>query len=134
VDEAALDALAARSARLIACYGNNDGPALRRRLPEIAYAEVDGLRLAVVHETGPSTGRNERCEARFPDVGLVIFGHSHIPWGHDHRIRPALAESRLPYRSPPPALRHVHDRHRAERRLDRGNAAQHPTLIVRGWG
>lgn len=80
VDESALDALSARSARLIACYGNNDGPALRRRLPEIARAELDGLRVAVVHETGPSTGRESRCEARFPDIGLLVFGHSHIPW------------------------------------------------------
>ena len=80
VDEAALDALEARSARLIACYGNNDGPALRRRLPEVAYADVDGLRMAVVHETGQSTGRETRCAARFPDVDLLVFGHSHIPW------------------------------------------------------
>jgi putative phosphoesterase len=80
VDVATLDALSARSTRLIACYGNNDGPALRARLPEIARAEVDGLRLAVVHETGQSTGRTERCAARFPDVDLLVFGHSHIPW------------------------------------------------------
>ena len=80
VDVAALDALAARSARLVGCYGNNDGPALRARLPEIAYAELDGLRLAVIHETGPSAGRDERCAARFPDVDLLVFGHSHIPW------------------------------------------------------
>ena len=80
VDEAALDALTARSRSLIACYGNNDGPALRARLPEIAYATVAGLRIAVVHETGASTGRTERCAARFPDVDLLVFGHSHIPW------------------------------------------------------
>lgn len=80
VDEAALDALAARAATLIACYGNNDGPGLRARLPEIAYATLDGLRLAVVHETGPSQGREQRCAARFPDVDLLVFGHSHIPW------------------------------------------------------
>ena len=80
VDVAALDAIAARSTRLIACHGNNDGPALRARLPEIAYATLDGLRLAVVHETGQSTGRTERCAARFPDVDLLVFGHSHIPW------------------------------------------------------
>lgn len=80
VDEAALDAIEGRSARLIACYGNNDGAALRFRLPEIAYATLDGLRIAVVHETGPSTGRNERCAARFPEVDLLVFGHSHIPW------------------------------------------------------
>ena len=80
VDEATLDALAARSRSLIACYGNNDGPALRARLPEIGYATVAGLRLAVIHETGASTGRTERCAARFPEVDLLVFGHSHIPW------------------------------------------------------
>ncbi|GIF01476.1 metallophosphoesterase family protein [Paractinoplanes rishiriensis] len=80
VDAAALDALTARSARLIACYGNNDGPELRARLPEVAHANLDGLRLAVIHETGQSTGRTERCAARFPDVDLLVFGHSHIPW------------------------------------------------------
>jgi uncharacterized protein len=80
VDVPLLDALEARSARLIACYGNNDGPALRRRLPEIACADLDGVRLAVVHETGPATGREARCAARFPDADLLVFGHSHIPW------------------------------------------------------
>lgn len=80
VDEAALDALTTRSRSLIACYGNNDGPALRARLPETAYATVAGLRIAVIHETGASTGRTERCAARFPEVDLLVFGHSHIPW------------------------------------------------------
>jgi putative phosphoesterase len=80
VSEAALDALAARARRLIAVYGNNDGPALRARLPEVARADLDGLRLAVVHETGAAAGREARCAARFPDTDLLIFGHSHIPW------------------------------------------------------
>ncbi|GAA4467880.1 metallophosphoesterase family protein [Phytohabitans houttuyneae] len=76
----ALDALQARAARLIGVYGNNDGPALRARLPEVAHAELDGLRMAVVHETGPSAGREGRCAARFPGVDVLVFGHSHIPW------------------------------------------------------
>ncbi|WP_433724313.1 metallophosphoesterase family protein [Actinoplanes sp. CA-051413] len=80
VDVPLLDELTARSKRLIACYGNNDGPALRGRLPEIARAELDGLRLAVVHETGQATGREQRCTARFPDTDVLVFGHSHIPW------------------------------------------------------
>ncbi|WP_213008363.1 metallophosphoesterase family protein [Paractinoplanes toevensis] len=80
VDVATLDAISARATRLIACYGNNDGPQLRSRLPEIARAELDGLRLAVIHETGQSAGRTERCAARFPDADLLVFGHSHIPW------------------------------------------------------
>jgi len=80
VDVPLLDALESRAKRLIACYGNNDGPALRARLPEIARADLDGLRVAVIHETGPATGRELRCAAQFPDTDLLVFGHSHIPW------------------------------------------------------
>ncbi|MFJ9939605.1 metallophosphoesterase family protein [Streptomyces erythrochromogenes] len=79
-DEATLDLLESRSRRLVAVYGNNDGPALRRRLPEIARAELGGLRFAVVHETGPAAGRERRCAALFPDTDVLVFGHSHIPW------------------------------------------------------
>jgi putative phosphoesterase len=80
VDVPLLDELTARSKRLVACYGNNDGPALRARLPEIGRVEIDGLRLAVVHETGQATGREQRCAARFPETDVLVFGHSHIPW------------------------------------------------------
>jgi hypothetical protein len=80
VSESSLDALSARSARLVGVYGNNDGPALRARLPEVARVELDGVRLAVVHETGAATGRERRCAARYPDTDVLVFGHSHIPW------------------------------------------------------
>ncbi|MFI7539937.1 metallophosphoesterase family protein [Actinoplanes sp. NPDC049599] len=80
VDVPLLDELTARSKRLVGCYGNNDGPALRARLPEIGRVEIDGLRLAVVHETGPAAGRERRCADRFPETDVLVFGHSHIPW------------------------------------------------------
>ncbi|MEU0072804.1 metallophosphoesterase [Streptomyces sp. NPDC006332] len=80
VDTATLDLLESRSRRLVAVYGNNDGPLLRARLPEIARADLEGLRFAVVHETGPAQGREARCAARFPDADVLVFGHSHIPW------------------------------------------------------
>ncbi|SCL33217.1 hypothetical protein GA0070616_4665 [Micromonospora nigra] len=80
VDEPLLDAMSARSARLVGVHGNNDGPALRARLPEIARINLDGLRVAMVHDTGPRTRREHRCAARFPDCDLLVFGHSHIPW------------------------------------------------------
>jgi putative phosphoesterase len=79
VDASLVAAIAAR-ARLIGCYGNNDGPDVRALLPEVARADLDGVRLAVVHETGASTGRDERAAALFPDVDVLVFGHSHIPW------------------------------------------------------
>ena len=80
VDENLLTRMLARSRRLIGVYGNNDGPALRARLPEVATEELAGLRIAVVHETGPKQYREARCAARFGDRDLLVFGHSHIPW------------------------------------------------------
>ena len=75
-----LDELEARAARLVGVYGNNDGPDLRARLPEVARVDVDGLRLAVVHETGQAGGRERRMDRLFPDTDVLVFGHSHIPW------------------------------------------------------
>ncbi|HEV7897035.1 MAG TPA: metallophosphoesterase [Planosporangium sp.] len=80
VDVSLLDRMESRAARLVGVYGNNDGPPLRARLPEVARVELAGLRLAVVHETGAATGRERRCAERFPDADVLVFGHSHIPW------------------------------------------------------
>jgi putative phosphoesterase len=80
VDVALLDEVEARSRRLLAVWGNNDGVDVRGRLPEVARDEVEGVRLSVVHETGPAAGREKRCDAMFPDTDLLVFGHSHIPW------------------------------------------------------
>jgi putative phosphoesterase len=79
VEASLLDALTSR-ATVLGVWGNNDGPDLRARLPEVARAEVDGVQFAVVHETGASTGRERRMDAAFPDVDVLVFGHSHIPW------------------------------------------------------
>jgi putative phosphoesterase len=75
-----LDALEARATRLVGVFGNNDGPPLRARLPEVAHVELGGVRVAVVHETGVAAGRERRCATAFPDVDVLVFGHSHIPW------------------------------------------------------
>jgi putative phosphoesterase len=77
---ALLDELEDRAIRLIGVFGNNDGAELRRRLPEVARATLDGLRVAVVHETGGKAGRELRADRDYQDVDLLIFGHSHIPW------------------------------------------------------
>ncbi|QHT58299.1 YfcE family phosphodiesterase [Cellulomonas sp. H30R-01] len=80
VDAALVDALAARSRALLACHGNNDGRDVRARVPEVARATVAGVRVGVVHETGAATGRERRCDAAYPDLDVLVFGHSHIPW------------------------------------------------------
>jgi putative phosphoesterase len=75
-----LDEFERRSARLLAVYGNNDGDELRTRLPEVARETLDGIRFAVVHETGGKDGREARMAVAYPETDVLVFGHSHIPW------------------------------------------------------
>jgi putative phosphoesterase len=67
-------------ADVLGVWGNNDGADLRGRLPEVARSVIDGVRFAVVHETGQASGRETRMDAAYPDVDVLVFGHSHIPW------------------------------------------------------
>lgn len=80
VSEDLLNELELRSRKLLACWGNNDGPGLRARLPEVGRTVVEGVRIAVVHETGAARGREARMEEAYPGDDLLVFGHSHIPW------------------------------------------------------
>jgi putative phosphoesterase len=80
VEAPLLDELEASESRIIGVWGNNDGDDLRSRLPEVARETIDGVRFAVIHETGAATGRELRADAAFPDTDVLVFGHSHIPW------------------------------------------------------
>lgn len=79
VDAGVLDELSALGP-VLGVWGNNDGADLRARLPEVARAVIEGVRVGVVHETGAAAGREKRMDAAFPDADLLVFGHSHIPW------------------------------------------------------
>jgi uncharacterized protein len=80
VSEDLLDDLETFPPRIVACWGNNDGPELRDRLPEVARVVLDGVRLSVTHETGGAQGREARADRAHPDTDVLVFGHSHIPW------------------------------------------------------
>ena len=58
--------------------GNNDG-ALIGRLSETLEFEVDGVGLAMVHDSGRSLARSSRLARQFPQSRVVVFGHSHVP-------------------------------------------------------
>ena len=63
-----------------AVLGNNDGPDVANWCaPETWECELEGLAVAMIHDSGPKTGRPLRMRRRFPGADLVIFGHSHIP-------------------------------------------------------
>ena len=74
-----LDELAA-FAPVHAVVGNNDQPDVAAwGATETLEVDLDGLRVAMIHDAGPAKGRTKRMRRRFPDADLVVFGHSHIP-------------------------------------------------------
>jgi putative phosphoesterase len=79
VVEPGLLAALAEVAPVHAVLGNND-LALAGTLPETLELIFEGVRVAMLHDSGPRAGREGRLHRRFPDADLVVFGHSHIPW------------------------------------------------------
>jgi putative phosphoesterase len=73
-----LDDLAA-IAPVVAVHGNMDEWPLRESLPERRVADVEGVRIGLVHDPGPAAGRHDRLRAWFPDCGIVAYGHTHAP-------------------------------------------------------
>ncbi len=67
-------------AAVVAVLGNNDGRDVADwGAAPTAELDLDGLSVAMVHDSGAAAGRLLRLRRRFPRAGLVVFGHSHIP-------------------------------------------------------
>jgi len=62
-----------------AVAGNVDSPELHVELPATRVVRVEGVSIAMLHDSGPAGGRFERLRRRFPDAQAVVFGHSHLP-------------------------------------------------------
>lgn len=62
-----------------AVHGNVDEAELRAALAETLEVDLDGARVAMVHDAGPAQGRVGRMRRRFPEADAVVFGHSHLP-------------------------------------------------------
>ena len=92
---ATLDELAGY-APVRAVRGNNDGPEVAAwGAPDMLQLDLEGLSVAMLHDSGPAAGRPARMRRRFPGAELVVFGHSHMPLdsgpgpqraGHGQRI------------------------------------------------
>lgn len=69
--------------------GNTDGSSVqgwgaRPRL----LLDLAGLRVGMVHDSGPREGRGRRMRRLFPEADLVVYGHSHLPFdGSDAGVR-----------------------------------------------
>lgn len=76
---AVLDELA-QYAPVVAVVGNNDAPDVAAwGATDTTELELGGLVVAMLHDSGPASGRLARMRRRFPRADLVVFGHSHIP-------------------------------------------------------
>ncbi len=70
----------AEYAPVTAVVGNNDDPSVAQwGAAATAELDLDGLQVAMVHDSGTAAGRMTRLRRRFPGADLVVFGHSHIP-------------------------------------------------------
>jgi putative phosphoesterase len=78
IDPAVLPLLA-EHAPVHAVLGNNDVQ-LWGRLPERLELELEGVKVAMVHDSGAREGRARRLRRWFPDARVVVFGHSHLPF------------------------------------------------------
>jgi hypothetical protein len=76
---AVLEELRALGPPVAAVHGNVDSAELRRVLPERQVVDAGGVRIGLVHDAGPASGRMARMRMAFHDCEAVVFGHSHIP-------------------------------------------------------
>jgi putative phosphoesterase len=65
---------------VVGVHGNVDSVELRQLLPAERLVDADGVRIAMLHDSGPRRGRLARMRARFGErAQALVFGHSHQP-------------------------------------------------------
>lgn len=64
---------------LRAVRGNMDDHELRAVLPEKRVEEIAGRRIGIIHGWGSPRGLEDAVLEKFPDVDIIVFGHSHTP-------------------------------------------------------
>ena len=83
VDPALLQELAA-FAPVSVVMGNCDALDVRDWGAEDSLeVELDGIRIGMIHDSGPTSGRRRRMQKDFPGARVVVFGHSHMPVNED---------------------------------------------------
>jgi putative phosphoesterase len=70
-----------KEAPVHAVRGNNDIEL--EVLQETIELSLEGVNVAVIHDSGGKTGRQKRMRKRFPKADIVIFGHSHVPMNEE---------------------------------------------------
>jgi putative phosphoesterase len=76
VDRAVLERLK-QLGEVKAVHGNMDSMELRSLLPEKELLLAGGRRIGIIHGWGGPEGIESKIRARFGDVDIIIYGHSH---------------------------------------------------------
>jgi len=76
VDVAVLEGMR-RLGEVKAVQGNMDSTKLRSLLPEKEYLVAGGKKIGIIHGWGGPEGIEQKIRARFEDVDIIIYGHSH---------------------------------------------------------
>lgn len=70
-------------APVVAVQGNIEEDEVVRKLPVKREIVVGFCRIGVVHILGDSHNREKVARQEFPNVRVVVYGHSHIPWNEE---------------------------------------------------
>jgi putative phosphoesterase len=62
-----------------AVWGNTDGFAIRRLVPESLEVEIEGFRFLVIHGHQFGSPTPEDLNTAYPDAEVIIYGHTHRP-------------------------------------------------------
>jgi hypothetical protein len=107
-----------------AVLGNND-TSLVGILPVTRLVELEGVRIGMIHDSGPAAGRARRLRRRFPDADVVVFGHSHAP------INEEGEDEQLLFNPGSPTQRRAQPVHSiGELRIARGKVAKHRIIAL----
>ena len=78
---AVVEELRCLAPHFVGVYGNTDPIDVRYQLPPEVTFELEGRRIVVVHPhwCGHPDGLEEELVTRYPDVDVILFGHTHEP-------------------------------------------------------
>ncbi|HEU5219413.1 MAG TPA: metallophosphoesterase family protein [Gemmatimonadales bacterium] len=62
-----------------AVWGNTDDFDIRRMVPEVVEARIEGFDFLIVHGHQLGAPTPDALHARWPDAEIIIFGHTHRP-------------------------------------------------------
>jgi len=62
--------------------GNMDPPEVRKILPPFRTLELGGWKIGLTHGGGSPAMLESRVRQLFPDVDVIVYGHSHVPVCH----------------------------------------------------